>query len=202
MEKTAQRVEYPARSTCEFYRDTTDYIIAQNHEGVQILELRGDLPDEDPDGRGPELLDIRSPRARASARSPTTTTAWCSRATRPGCSTRRATTPSSSAASASSPGTSLVSHPTVRALVLASNLDGRPDCVNCAYNPTAAPARCTPQDPGLARRAHAREHHLHGAQGHPGLPFTKIRQNDPDTMEVFRRWWTNRAREHFLHTPE
>ena len=29
----------------------------------------------------------------------------------------------------------------------------------------------------------------------------KIRENDPETMEVFRRWTINRARDHFVHVP-
>ena len=29
----------------------------------------------------------------------------------------------------------LMTHPTVRSLTLASNLNGQPDCVNCTYNP-------------------------------------------------------------------
>jgi hypothetical protein len=29
----------------------------------------------------------------------------------------------------------MMGHPTVRSLVLATNIDSRPDCVNCAYNP-------------------------------------------------------------------
>ena len=31
--------------------------------------------------------------------------------------------------------------------------------------------------------------------------FEKIIENDPGTMEVFRRWTTSRARTHFLHEP-
>ena len=29
----------------------------------------------------------------------------------------------------------MMTHPTIRSLALASNVNNRPDCVNCAYNP-------------------------------------------------------------------
>ena len=31
--------------------------------------------------------------------------------------------------------------------------------------------------------------------------FEKIRENDPETMEVFRRWTIHRARDHFVQVP-
>ncbi len=204
MEKTAQRVEYPREEYLRFYRDTTDYIIAKNLEGVQILEryaaifLAKILTGEDPN-----FLDIRSPSgagvgglaynydglvfAGDEARMLHETGDDAFLLGRLGELTWN----------------QLVSHPTVRALVLASNLDARPDCVNCAYNPYcgACPVHTYKTQGSLVGRM--RESTI--CMVHKGIQdylFTKIRQNDPDTMEVFRRWTINRAREHFLHTPE
>ncbi len=204
MEKTAQRVEYPREEYLRFYRDTTDYIIAKNLEGVQILEryaaifLTKILTGEDPN-----FLDIRSPSgagvgglaynydglvfAGDEARMLHETGDDAFLLGRLGELTWN----------------QLVSHPTVRALVLASNLDARPDCVNCAYNPYcgACPVHTYKTQGSLVGRM--RESTI--CMVHKGIQdylFTKLRQNDPDTMEVFRRWTINRAREHFLHTPE
>ena len=94
----------------------------------------------------------------------------------------------------------LVSHPTVRALVLASNLDARPDCVNCAYNPYcgACPVHTYKTQGSLVGRM--RESTI--CMVHKGIQdflFEKLRENDPTTVGILRRWTTVRERTHFVH---
>jgi His-Xaa-Ser system radical SAM maturase HxsB len=204
VEKTHQRVEYPREEYLNFYRDTTDYIIQKNLQGAQILEryaaifLTKILVGEDPN-----FLDIRSPAgagisaiaynydglvfAGDEARMLHETGDDTFLLGRLGELTWN----------------KMVSHPTIRALVLASNLDGRPDCVNCAYNPYCGvcPVHTYKTQGSMVGRM--RESTV--CMVHKGIQdylFTKIRQNDPATMEVFRRWTINRTREHFLHVPE
>lgn len=204
MEKTGAKVEYPREEYLRFYRDTTDYIIEKNLQGTQILEryaaifLTKILTGEDPN-----FLDIRSPSgagigaiaynydglvfAGDEARMLHETGDDTFLLGRLGALTWN----------------QLVSHPTLRALVLASNLDARPDCVNCAYNPYCGvcPVHTYKTQGSLVGRM--RESTVCAV--HKGIQdylFTKIRRNDPGTMEVFRRWTTHRSREHFLHAPE
>ena len=94
----------------------------------------------------------------------------------------------------------LVSHETVRAVNIASNLDAQPDCVNCAYNPYC----------GIVPA------HNHKTQGsifgkmwtstlcyvHKHIQdylFEKLGEGDPGTLDTFQKWTTNRVRDHFLH---
>lgn len=204
MERTGHRVEYPRAEFLKFYRDTTDYIIERNYAGVQILEryaaifLTKILTGEDPN-----FLDIRNPAgaglsalaynydglvfAGDEARMLHETGDDSFLLGRLGELTWR----------------QLASHPTVRALVLSSNLDGRPDCVNCAYNPYCGvcPVHSYKTQGSMVGRM--RESTVCAV--HKGIQdylFGKIRENDPKVMEVFRRWTINRAREHFLHAPE
>ena len=93
----------------------------------------------------------------------------------------------------------LMAHPTVRALAVASNLDGQPDCVNCTYQTYCGVCPV----------------HSHRTQGsvfgrirdsalcavHKGIQdylFEKIAENDPDTMRTFGKWTTIRERSHYL----
>ena len=82
--KTGPTIEYPRREYLDFYREAVDYMLEQNRRGARDPRaLRGDLPHQDPHRRRPELP--RHPlalRRRASASSPTTTTARSSPATK------------------------------------------------------------------------------------------------------------------------
>lgn len=204
MEKTAQRVEYPREEYLRFYRDTTDYIIAKNLEGVQILEryaaifLTKILTGEDPN-----FLDIRSPSGAGIGGIAYNYDGLVFAGDEARMLHEMGDDTFLLGRLGELTWNQLISHPTVRALVLASNLDARPDCVNCAYNPYcgACPVHTYKTQGSLVGRM--RESTICAV--HKGIQdylFTKIQQNDPDTMEVFRRWTINRPREHFLHTPE
>ncbi len=201
MEKTAHRVEYPREEYLRFYRDTTDYIIELNKQGTQILERYAAIfLTKILNGEDPNFLDIRSPSgaglsaiaynydglvfAGDEARMLHETGDDTFLLGRVGELTYK----------------QMMSHPTVRALALGSNVDARPDCVNCAYNPYcgACPVHTYKTQGSLSGRM--RESTV--CMVHKGIQdylFEKIHKNDPADMEVFRRWTINRHRDHFVH---
>ena len=97
---------------------------------------------------------------------------------------------------------SIVGHETVRALVIASNLDGQPDCVNCTYLPYCG---TTPEhNYKTMGTIFGRMRESTMCAVHKGIQdylFEKIGENDPKVMEVFRRWTTVRDRTHFVWDP-
>ena len=194
MEKTGARVDYPREDFLKFYRDTTDYIIEQNKKGVQILEryaaifLTKILHGEDPN-----FLDIRSPGGAG-----VSAIAY---------NHNGKVFAGDEARMMHETGDDLtyekiVTHPTVRALALASNVNGRPDCVNCAYNPFCGVDGVHTYKTQGSISGRMRESTVCAV--HKGIQdylFEKLRENDPEVMEIFRRWTINRAREHFVQEP-
>ena len=202
-EKTGPKMEYPRAEFLKFYRDTTDYIIERNMQGAQILEryaaifLTKILQGEDPN-----FLDIRSPGgaglssiaynydglvfAGDEARMMHETGDDSFLLGRVGELTFR----------------DIATHPTVRALAMGSNIDARPDCVNCAYNPYCGVDGVHTYKTQGSIAGRMRESTV--CMVHKGIQdylFGKIRRNDPAEMEILRRWTTVRNRDHFLQVP-
>ena len=200
VEKTASRVEYPREEYLKFYRDTTDYIIELNKKGEQILERYAAIfLTKILNGEDPNFLDIRSPSgagisaiaynydglvfAGDEARMMHETGDDTFLLGRVGELTYE----------------KMMTHPTVRALVLASNLNGRPDCVNCAYNPYCGVDAVHTYKTQGSISGRMRESTVSAV--HKGIMdylFEKLLENDPEVMEVFRRWTINRSRDHFV----
>ena len=202
-ERTGPRLEYPRAEYLEFYRRSVDYMIELNKQGVQVIEryaaifLTKILGGEDPN-----FLDIRSPSGAGIG-----ALAYNYDGSVFSCDEGRMLHETGDDTFLlghvrDARYRDIVGHETVRALVLAGNLDARPDCVNCAYQPYC----------GVAPS------HSHKSQGtifgrmressvcavHKGIQdylFEKIAEADPAVMEIFQRWTTNRPREHFVHTP-
>ena len=203
VEKTASRVEYPREEYLKFYRDTTDYIIELNKKGEQILERYAAIfMTKILNGEDPNFLDIRSPCgagisaiaynydglvfAGDEARMLHETGDDTFLLGRVGELTYE----------------KMMTHPTVRALVLASNVNSRPDCVNCAYNPYCGVDAVHTYKTQGSLSGRMRESTVSAV--HKGIMdylFEKIREGDPETMEVFRRWTINRSRDHFVQVP-
>ena len=203
VEKTASRVEYPREEYLKFYRDTTDYIIELNKKGEQILERYAAIfMTKILNGEDPNFLDIRSPCgagisaiaynydglvfAGDEARMLHETGDDTFLLGRVGELTYE----------------KMMTHPTVRALVLASNVNSRPDCVNCAYNPYCGVDAVHTYKTQGSLSGRMRESTVSAV--HKGIMdylFEKIREGDPETMEVFRRWTINRSRDHFVQEP-
>ncbi len=203
VQKTGHRVEYPRAEYLKFYTDTTDYMISLNQQGTQILEryaaifLTKILGGEDPN-----FLDIRSPSGAGLS-----SIAYnYDGGVFAGDEARMLHEMGDDAFLLGHVNTStyrdVIGHPVIRALTVASNLDARPDCVNCAYNPyCGVDAVHTYKTQGsLAGRM--RESSVCAV--HKGIQdylFGKLRQNDPGTMEILRRWTTIRDRDHFFQVP-
>ena len=93
----------------------------------------------------------------------------------------------------------LVGHDTVRAMVLASNLDGQPDCVNCAYQPycgTISTFNYKNQGSIFGRMRESSVCAVH--KGIQDYLFEKLAAGDPHVLRSFERWTTQRPRDHFV----
>jgi His-Xaa-Ser system radical SAM maturase HxsB len=203
-EKTGHRVEYPRTEYLKFYRNAVDYMLQLNQQGVQILEryaaifLTKILRGEDPN-----FLDVRNPVGAGIG-----VLAYNYDGKVFTCDEGRMLHEMGDSTFLlgdvrTSTYRELVSHETVRTVNIASNLDAQPDCVNCAYNPYCGvvPAHNHKSQGTLFGRM--RESNLCAV--HKGIQdylFGKIIDNDPATMEIFRRWTTVRPRTHFLQERE
>ena len=199
-ERTGPRLEYPRAEYLEFYRRSVDYMIALNLNGVQILEryaaifLTKIIAGEDPN-----FLDIRSPSGAGIG-----ALAYNYDGSIFTCDEGRMLHEMGDDTFLlghvkDAKYRDIVGHETVRAVVLAGNLDGRPDCVNCAYQPyCGVPPRHAHKTQGSIF-GRMRENSLCAV--HKGIQdylFEKIAEADPGVMEVFRRWTTIRPRDHFI----
>jgi radical SAM protein with 4Fe4S-binding SPASM domain len=95
----------------------------------------------------------------------------------------------------------MMTHETVRALAIASNLDAQPDCVNCTYQPYCGVCPVHNHKTQGSIFGRMRESSLCAV--HKGIQdylFSKIGGGDPETLEILQRWTTVRDRTHFLQT--
>jgi hypothetical protein len=92
-------------------------------------------------------------------------------------------------------------HETVRALAIASNLDGQPDCVSCAYNPYCGV--CPVHNHRTQGSIFGRMRESTMCAVHKGIQdylFEKLGAGDEAVLDVLRRWTTVRDRSHFVQT--
>ena len=202
-EKTGPRLEYPRAEYLDYYRRCVDYMIELNLKGVQVLEryaaifLTKILSGEDPN-----VLDIRSPSGAgigALAYNYDGSIFTCDEG-RMLHETGDDTFLLGHVNDATYRG--IVGHETVRAVVLAGNLDTRPDCVNCAYQPYCGVAPSHSHKTQGTIFGRMRESSVCAV--HKGIQdylFEKIADADPAVMEVFRRWTTVRTRDHCIQEP-
>lgn len=199
--KTAKTVEYPRREYHEFYRKATDYILELNAQGVQMIEryaaifLTKILRGEDPN-----FLDIRSPAGAGVGM-----LAYGYEGSVYSCDEGRMLAAQGDPTFRlghvdESNYRDIVGHPTVRAMVIASNLDAQPDCVSCTYNPycgiqTTHNHRTQGSIFGRMRESNVCAVH----KGIQDYLFHKLAEGEPHVLEAFERWTTVRSREHFLH---
>jgi His-Xaa-Ser system radical SAM maturase HxsB len=198
--KTARLVEYDRAAYRDFYSTAVDHILDKNRAGEQVLEryaaifLTKILADDDPN-----FLDIRSPSGSGigalaysyDGRIYTSDEGRMMAATGEDlfCVGNVHT----------SKYRDVMTHPTIRALVLASIREVQPDCASCAYAPY-----CGIQPEHNLRTmgsifGRMRESTL--CSVHKGIQdylFDKLRTDDPSTVEVLRRWTTVRERSHFI----
>ena len=202
-ERARLRLEYPRSKYLEFYRKAVDYMIELNKQGVQILEryaaifLTKILRGEDPN-----FLDNRSPAGAGIGQ-----LAYSYDGKVYSCDEGRMLAATQDETfmlgDVDSSYRKIVGHETVRAMAIATNLEQQPDCVNCAYNPycgTNAAYNYKAQGSIFGRMRDNNVCAVH--KGIQDYLFEKLAENDPEVMEIFERWTTNRPREHFVREPQ
>ena len=199
-EKTAKVVEYARRQYMEFYANATDYILQLNASGTQMLEryaaifLTKILRGEDPN-----FLDIRSPAGAGIGQ-----LAYSYDGRIYSCDEGRMLAASGDPTFElghvdTTRYREIVGHPTVRAMVIASNLDSQPDCVSCTYNPYCGIQTTHNHKTQGSIFGRMRESNICAV--HKGIQdylFNKLADGEPATLEAFDRWTTVRPREHFV----
>jgi His-Xaa-Ser system radical SAM maturase HxsB len=203
-EKTKRVVEYPRAEYLDFYRKATDYILELNKQGVQMVEryaaifLTKILRGEDPN-----FLDIRSPAGAGVgqlAYSYDGRVYTCDEGRMLGATGDQSFCIGDVATSSYR---DIVGHPTVRAMVIASNLMGQPDCHCCTYQPYCGIQTTHNYKTQGSIFGRMRESAICAV--HKGIQdylFEKLGEGDEETLRIFERWTTNRPREHFLRRPE
>jgi His-Xaa-Ser system radical SAM maturase HxsB len=198
-EKTARKVEYPREEYLQFYRNAVDYMVELNVKGVQILERYAAIFLSKFFGNDPNFLDIRSPAGAGIG---------CLAYNYDGgvftCDEGRMLHEMGDSSFLvgdvkTSSLKDIVSHPTVRSMVLASNLDGQPDCVNCTYNPYCG-AQST-HNHKLFGSVFGRMRESPICAVHKGIQdylFERLSEEDSKVLDIFQKWTTNRPRTHYL----
>jgi uncharacterized protein len=198
--KTAKVVEYDRAAYRDFYRTAVEHILDKNRKGEQVLEryasifLTKILGDDEPN-----FLDIRSPGGSAIGQLAYSYDGKIFTSDEGRMMAETGESMFHIGDVQTSKYRDLMKHPTVRALVLASIREVQPDCVNCTYSPY-----CGIQPEHNHRSlgsifGRARESTI--CNVHKGIQdylFEKLRENDPTTVEILRRWTTVRERTHFI----
>ncbi len=198
--RVGDRVEYPRDEYLTFYRSALDYMLALNRDGVEILErFAAIFLTKILTGTDPNYLDIRSPCGAGIGQ-----VAYNYDGKIFTCDEGRMLHEMGDDSFLigdveTSKYRELMGHPTVRALTIASNLDGQPDCVNCAYQPYCGvcPVHSHRTQGSLFGRM--RESALCAVfKGIQDYLFEKIAESDPSTLRTFAKWTTVRERSHYL----
>ncbi len=200
--RTGARVGYAGDEFQTFYRAALDRVLELNRGGVQMIEryaaifLTKILTDGDPN-----FLDIRSPCGAGIGQ-----VTYNHDGSVYTCDEGRMLADAGDAAfrighvgDASYRG--LMSHPTVRALTVASNLDAQPGCVRCAYKPFCGV--CPVYNYATQGSIHGRMGDSRWCATHMGVLdylFEKLTQGDAATRELLTRWTTIRPRSHYVHS--
>ncbi|MBI5537090.1 MAG: His-Xaa-Ser system radical SAM maturase HxsB [Deltaproteobacteria bacterium] len=198
--QTAATIEYERKAYLDFYRAALGRILELNRQGTQVLEryaaifLTKILADEDPN-----YLDIRSPCGAGIGQLAYNYDGrifTCDEG-------RMVHQMGDSFFALGKVGEvryrQVVLSDTVRALTVASNLDAQPDCVNCTYSPYCGvcPVHNYATQGSIFGRM--RESSLCAVyKGIQDTLFDLLRQNDPTTVDILKRWTTVRDRTHFI----
>ena len=199
---SAKTIEYERARYLDFYRTALDYIIELNKSGVQVLERFASIfLTKILTGSDPNYLDIRSPCGAGIGQ-----VAYNYDGTIFTCDEGRMLYESGDSAFQighieSSKYRDLMTHEVVRSLLVASNLDGQPDCVSCTYNPYCGV--CPVHNYATQGSIHGRMRESHLCAVHKGIQdylFEKLRDDDRHVAAILRRWTTVRERSHFVQT--
>ncbi len=198
--RTARVIEYDRAAYRDFYRTAVEHILDKNRKGEQVLEryaaifLTKILTGEDPN-----FLDIRSPGGSAIGQLAYSYDGKIFTSDEGRMMAEMGEGMFHIGDVQTAKYRDLMKHPTVRALVMASIREAQPDCTTCTYVPY-----CGIQPEHNFRSfgnifGRMRESTL--CSVHKGIQdflFEKLRENDPTTVEILRRWTTVRERSHFI----
>ncbi len=199
-EKTRRVVEYPRSEYLAYYRQAVDYIIERNRQGVEILERYAAIfLTKILSGDDPNFLDIRSPGGAGIGQLAYDHDGkiYSSDEGRMLAAAGDATFLLGDVRTARY--RDIVGHPTIRAMAVASNLDGQPDCVDCPYVPYCGTQPEHNHKTLGTMMGRMRESSMCAV--HKGIQdylFEKLATADAATLEVLSRWTTIRPRDHFL----
>jgi len=200
--KTYKAIEYERRRYREFYEAAVDYILELNKQGTQVLErFASILLTKILTGEDPNFLDLRSPSG-AGVGGLAYNYDGSIYASDEGRMLRETGDEAFLLGHVDTAKyRDIVTHETVRSLLVASNLDALPDCVNCTYNPYCG---VKPEHSYATQGSiHGRTRESQICAVHKGIQdylFKKLKQGDPAELEIFRRWTTVRERSHFVQT--
>ncbi len=198
--RTQSTIEYERLRYMNFYRSAVDYIIELNKQGTQVLERYASIfLTKILTGDDPNFLDIRSPSGAGIGQLAYSYDGNVY-ASDEGRMLAAAGDETFLLGNVETTGyRELVTHDTVRSMLVASNLDAQPDCVNCTYNPYCG---AKPEDNYIKLGSiHGRMRESNVCAVHKGIQdylFEKLAEADEDTLEIFRRWTTIRERTHFV----
>ncbi len=200
--QTARTIDYDRKAYLDFYAAAVDHILELNRAGTQVLEryaaifLTRILADQEPN-----YLDIRSPCGAGIGQ-----VAYNYDGRLFTCDEGRMVHQMGDSFFAigrvgETRYRQAMLSDMVRSLALASNLDAQPDCVACTYQPYCGVCPVHNYATQASLFGRMRESSLCAVyKGIQDYLFDKLREADPQTVEVLRRWTTVRERTHFLHT--
>jgi len=203
-EATRKVLGYSIDDFLKFYRDSVDYIIELNKEGVQVMErLAAIMLNKMLTGTDPNYLDLRSPGGAVVGQM----------AYHPDGRIYSSDEGRMVAAmgddifcvgNVQDTGYNhVVANPQTRALLLAAISDGHPHCMNCVYKPYCG------QQPEYNYKTQGsifgRMVDSTWCTKHMGIfdyLAEKLKNADAEEMAIFDRWTTNRRQDHFIHSGE
>ncbi|MFO0598966.1 MAG: His-Xaa-Ser system radical SAM maturase HxsB [Myxococcaceae bacterium] len=198
-EKTERKVEYPREDFLEFYKNVVDYMLELNGKGVQVLERYAAIFLSKFFGKDPNFLDLRTPAGAGIGALAYNYDGRIFTSDEGRMLHEMGDSSFLIGDVRKSSWRDLMGHPTVRAEVLASNIDGQPDCINCTYNPYCGTQTAHNHKKFGTLFGRARESTLCAV--HKGIQdylFERLASEDPKTLDIFQKWTTNRPRTHFL----
>lgn len=201
-EKTARIVEYPREEYLSFYREALMYMIDLNLQGTEILEryaaifLTKILTGDDPN-----FLDIRSPGGAGIGQLAYNYDGRIFSSDEGRMLHEMGDSTFALGHVARSTYREIVGHPTIRAMAIASNLDGQPDCVHCAYQPYCGTQPEHNHKTLGTMFGRMRESSMCAV--HKGIQdvLFELLAGPAHIREVLERWTTLRPRDHHVHAP-
>lgn len=195
------RLGYDMAEFLAFYRRALDHIVALNRSGVDFVERTAAVFLTKIIGHAePNFLDIRSPCGAAIGQLTYNYDGRVFTCDEGRMIDRAGDDLFAIGDVANDTYSAVITNPTVRAMSLASTLDGQPGCTNCAYKPWCGV--CPVHNYSEQGSIHGRMADSSWCTKHMGILddlMARIRRADPFELALFERWATPREQTHFVH---